>query len=211
MGPSTAVVLGGATWDTVRQRVVRVDGGMVSVLTTTPAGGSRHGSGCALGPAPAMNMVGWPTPGAEVVLDVHDVTAGLPVLCGIGIERPGIHLGSGCFLFLDAGAVLLAATTGAGGAARFPLLVPPSPGLRGTALLAQAAVVDPARGLFGPLTLTSGCGSQSGTSRRCRRCQRRCVSTACARPSRRSTPTSPRQSVHMVRPKKLWPAPGRAP
>ncbi len=128
-----------------------------AVLTTTPASAQRFGYGCALGPSPGLLTDGRPIADEpDFGIQVSTLAANAPCLLTLGFLSQGQQLGSGCVAWILQPPAVHFLTADATGHARLPVPIPADLSLRGINLLAQAAVFDPPRSLFGGLTFTDG-------------------------------------------------------
>ncbi|MCA8976608.1 MAG: hypothetical protein KDC98_17945, partial [Planctomycetes bacterium] len=146
--------------DDVRQALVAIgttNTGGAHSLTSWPNAAESFGSGCALGPTPVLHAMMSPTIGnATFALEVGTLAPLAPTFLGFGFVARSIPIGNGCsihFAMPVASAFTLAEP---GGRARWAMPIPNAVSLRGVEFVAQAAVVDPPRGLIGPVTLTQG-------------------------------------------------------
>lgn len=150
----------GILTDHTRQRVLGFDRrgpGPVMILTDTAAAAEGFGAGCALGVMPALHAMMHPTPGnALFAIDLGSLAPSAPTFLVLGLGSQSQPLGAGCTLLVAQPLATLFAMAPPSGQVRHAIPIPNDPGLRGVLIVAQGAVLDPARSLLGTVTLTAG-------------------------------------------------------
>jgi hypothetical protein len=115
---------------------------------TAPASALPYGSPCGSGGL-VLDALGVPSgANASFALDVYGASAAAPAAYLFGASAASVPL-AGCTLLVEGGVVALPATTSPAGFDSLPLPIPPQAHWFGSALFAQAVVIDPAaaRGL----------------------------------------------------------------
>lgn len=129
----------------------------LAVLTTTPAGAARFGTGCATGPTPGLTAVVRPRPGtASFAIEAMTFAPNAPTVFAIGFAQQPLQLGFGCVVWIAQPPAIGFLGADAAGWARLPLPLPADNTLRGVELLAQAAAIDPPHSPIGSITLSEG-------------------------------------------------------
>src|SRR5262249_33347460 len=132
--------------DAVRDRLLGFQYSATYVFSATPADEAPIGTGCGT-PTPWLAGEGLPLPISPAYrLDAH-VAAGAPLLFAMDFTAASIALGGGRTQYLAAPVSVAIALADARGFAALPLPVPGNPALRGLAVYAQIAALQPA----GPL------------------------------------------------------------
>jgi len=129
----------------------------LAVFTTAPATATRFGNGCALGATPGLTVDGRPRPDQSTfAIEAATFAPNAPCVFAIGFVQQSLPLGAGCVVSIAQAPAVSFLVADPAGRLREPLPIPADPSLRGVTLLAQAAVVDPARSPIGSVTLTEG-------------------------------------------------------
>lgn len=120
------------------------------------ASAARFGQSCAIGAAPALDLLDLPSLGATFALELVGRAAAAPAFVTLGLQEVNYPLGGGCTLLVGQRLATGPLLTDAAGLARMALTVPPAPALRGLQIAAQAAVFDPPHSTIGGATATAG-------------------------------------------------------
>lgn len=129
----------------------------LAVYTASPAVSERYGSGCSLGPVPAMVALGRPMPDQSAfALDAITYAPGAPTLIAFGLSAASQPLGSSCELLVGTIVGVRFTIASNSGRVTLPMPIPADSGLIGVDIHVQEAVVDPPRGLFQGLTVSDG-------------------------------------------------------
>jgi hypothetical protein len=100
-------------------------------------------------------VIASPTPGeASFAIDVAALAPNAACLSAFALHEHTTHLGSGCVVWTDAPDTLRLDVADAHGDVHFAMPLPASPLLLGLAFTTQTIVLDPTRGVLGPLTFT---------------------------------------------------------
>ncbi len=134
-----------------------------ALLTSTGAVARRLGFGCGLDGAPGLLADGRPRPGdAAFALTGEARVPNAASLVALGFLSNPQPLGAGCVLWVDQPLGVLLGAADAGGRVRQGIPLPAAAALRGVDIVAQLAVVDPARSVFGGLTFSPALTLQVG-------------------------------------------------
>jgi hypothetical protein len=151
--------------DDAHGRVVLASGSSTQPLADTwiygdlsPAATVAFGSACIGTNGPPLLSAGLATLGnANLTVDPTNARGQSPCLLALSAAPQNRALGGGCSLYVTDPLGLLASTSTASGFASFRLTVPLTIHLRGSAVFAQAMVLDP-RGTFAGAAWTRGLG-----------------------------------------------------
>ncbi|MCA8952754.1 MAG: hypothetical protein KDE27_24805 [Planctomycetes bacterium] len=157
---ATTPFIGGSTLQHFEDRAAGVTRALSiyneTLLVGEPAAATVRGTGCASGPTPALLTHGRPRVGnADFALEVATYAPGNVALIALGLATANQPLGNGCTLLVGnpiGVQVLVARPTGE---ATMPLPLPATAATAGIVFHTQALVVDPARSVFGGVTLTN--------------------------------------------------------
>lgn len=135
-------------FDLSRNRMLSYSPFALRIETPTPAGASDYGTGCSVpgaAIATSLSAFGRPVVGdAAFHLDVRANGALRPAAIGFGLAPGSLPLGNGCSLLVGQSFQSVLVATDANGFTSQPLPLPNALWLRGAAVFAQAAVLEPA-------------------------------------------------------------------